>query len=427
MRNFFKITAGIIVAVLLFQNCQKSDFLVITGVVRDSVTNMPIEGANIWADGKLFTSASDGTFSLEDVDPGKVIIWADKRINYYNTTKEVFITDGRVNKIDFLLSPIPEPEIETGAVTNIASSKATASGRLYLKSGTNALQFGFCWSNTTSFPSLTNCSGFSSTLNGTGNITFTKDLTGLNSETIYYIRTYVVTSAGKTLYGNTVAFTTSTLGINEGLIYHFPFNGDKIDISGNGYSLGAEGGNPTYTTDRFGNANSACHFSAGKWWGGRTQALSNFAVSLWFYKSGSWENSEQHLIQIGDDFGGSTFDNVFYIAQGATPKCFYAGIKINGSFGTDYRISVNSYPSLNAWHHILAQRNGSSFFLYIDGIKVNSIVCPSDLLPSTRYTNIGGAWLGVGAVYQQFKGDLDDLRLYSRALSDDEIKYLSKH
>ncbi|HEX3007650.1 MAG TPA: LamG domain-containing protein, partial [Bacteroidales bacterium] len=105
----------------------------------------------------------------------------------------------------------------------------------------------------------------------------------------------------------------------------------------------------------------------------------------------------------------------------------YTGIKINGSFGTDYRISVNSHPSLNTWHHILTQRNGSKFFLYIDGIKISSIDCPSDLLPSTRYTNIGGAWIGTTGAYQQFKGDIDDLRLYDRALSDDEIIYLSKH
>ena len=48
-------------------------------------------------------------------------------------------------------------------------------------------------------------------------------------------------------------------GINDGLIAYYPLNGDAKDASGNGKD-GTVSGGPTWTTDRFGNQNSACSF-----------------------------------------------------------------------------------------------------------------------------------------------------------------------
>lgn len=419
--------AGTIVAMLLFQNCQKSEFLVITGVVRDSITHMPIEDAAISADGKLFWSESDGTFTIEGVRPGKSTFWINKRSTYYSTAKSVTISDGRVNKVDIYLKPFEEPEISTGKAIVTGPNSAVVTGKLNLKSGHSAQQFGHCWSTSNTSPRLENSLDYTSNPGGTGEVNFTSTLSGLESEKIYYICAYVKTNPGNIVYGNTVAFKISDdkEDIDNGLLFHFPFNGNHLDITGN-YNLYNEMGNPSYFNDRFGISNNACYFSSGKWYGGRLPELNEFAVSLWFYKSGSWENSEQHLIQIGDDYSGNVFDNIFYITQGTSPQNFNAGMR-TGSFDTDYRISVNSSPSLNKWHHVVAQRKGSSFYLYIDGSLINSISCTTAVLPSTRYSNIGGAWIGLSGNYQQFVGGLDEVRLYNRALSIGEIYYLSTH
>ena len=411
---------------LLFQNCQKSDFLVVTGVVRDSITNKPIEGAYVSINGKWLLSKADGTFTTGNMRPGKVNIGAGYREGYYYKSQSAIISDGRINMINIDLRPIPEPEIITGAITNIKKYSATASGRLNLKGGIYAEQYGLCWSNSDARPTIDNNTGFVTFNYGTGNQSFNTNLTGLLAETIYYVRSYLKTSSGTIIYGKTVAFVTSERDIDDGLIYYFPFDGNGSDISGNGHDLSPEMGTPGYTTDRFGNVNKACHFSSGKWYDSGTPALSDFTVSLWFRKNNFWENSEEHLFQIGDSYSGENNDNRFYMTQGVNPNFFNAGFKIGGTFGSDYKLSLGSYPSLNEWHHALAQRKGSTFYFYIDGVLVNSMSCPSDILPSSHWFNVGGAWIAGGA-YQQYHGDLDDLRLYGRALSDVEITYLSTH
>ena len=425
MRNVLGILAGAIITLVLFQNCQKSDFLIITGVVKDSLTNLPIEGAYInTGDEKYISTSSDGTFSIEGIQPGKIkfqVIF--NRGGYKSISKSVIITSGRVNKVNFVLSPIPKPEIETGRVTNITSRDATITGNLKLKSGVSVSKYGHCWSYTTTFPTLEDNVGFTENFGASGDVSFISTLTGLQSDIIYYVRAYSITNAG-VIYGNSVGFKTSEFEINYGLIYYFPFDGNYIDISGLGYILYPDFGiYPAFTNDRFGVPNRACHFSNNiDLWGSGTPALNDFTVSLWFYKSNSWENSQQHMFQIGDSYN---HDNIFYIRQDASPNNFNCGIRLNNS---DYRLTLSSSPSLNVWHHVLTQRKGSELYLYIDGILKSSMNCPSDILPSSRYFNIGAGWIGsAGPQYQQFYGDIDDVRVYNRALNTSEIQYLKTH
>ena len=63
----------------------------------------------------------------------------------------------------------------------------------------------------------------------------------------------------------------------------------------------------------------------------------------------------------------------------------------------------------------------------MDGVLIKSINCPPDLLPQSHWYNIGGGWVATGYTYEQFYGDLDELRLHNRALSDTEIQYLKNH
>jgi hypothetical protein len=108
------------------------------------------------------------------------------------------------NEITFSTLPNPVlPAIITTAVTNISQTTATGGGDV-TGDGSAIVSFrGICWS-TTPNPTITN----SHTTDGGGTGAFVSSITGLVSNTLYYVRAYAVNSVG-TAYGNEVTFVTS--------------------------------------------------------------------------------------------------------------------------------------------------------------------------------------------------------------------------
>lgn len=96
------------------------------------------------------------------------------------------------------------PAIETIDVSAITSVSASSGGNIYEDGGSTIIGRGVCW-GTESNPSLTG----NHTSDGTGDGSFTSLITGLTSETQYFVRAYAVNSAGIE-YGNEVTFSTLT-------------------------------------------------------------------------------------------------------------------------------------------------------------------------------------------------------------------------
>ena len=87
-------------------------------------------------------------------------------------------------------------------MTNITQTTATSGGNVTSDGGVPVTARGVCWS-TSANPTTAN----SYTTDGTGTGTFTSNLTGLNPNTLYYVRAYATNSTG-TSYGNQVTFTS---------------------------------------------------------------------------------------------------------------------------------------------------------------------------------------------------------------------------
>jgi len=96
------------------------------------------------------------------------------------------------------------PILNTNAITNITSSSAIGGGAITSDGGAAITAKGLVWS-TLSNPTLQNNSGSSN--NGTGTAGFSTNLTGLISNTTYYVRAYA-TNNGGTSYGNELSFHT---------------------------------------------------------------------------------------------------------------------------------------------------------------------------------------------------------------------------
>jgi len=110
---------------------------------------------------------------------------------------------GYGNEVSFTTSPVVAlATLSTADVTSITTNSAVYGGNITSDGGGSITVRGVCWSTTqnpTSNDIVTN-DGY-----GTGN--FTSNITGLQSETTYYIRSYATNSAGIS-YGNQITFTT---------------------------------------------------------------------------------------------------------------------------------------------------------------------------------------------------------------------------
>ncbi len=99
---------------------------------------------------------------------------------------------------------ITNPSITTTAVTSISDVAATSGGTTINVSGGTVLAKGIVYSSTNATPTL---SDTVITDVGTSTASFTSNLTGLTSQTLYYVRAYV-TNEVDTAYGSAVSFYT---------------------------------------------------------------------------------------------------------------------------------------------------------------------------------------------------------------------------
>jgi len=107
------------------------------------------------------------------------------------------------NEVTFTsLAEATFPTVITDQATSIAQTTAISGGNVTSNGGAVVTVRGVCWS-TNQNPTTND----NKTIDGSGTGTFTSYLTGLNANTIYYIRAYATNSVG-TAYGNEVSFTT---------------------------------------------------------------------------------------------------------------------------------------------------------------------------------------------------------------------------
>lgn len=117
------------------------------------------------------------------------------------------------------------------------------------------------------------------------------------------------------------------------------------------------------------------------------------------------------LVSLGDYFA-IRLDN-----GGATSALFY-----DGSIWTS--VSVNQTFAAAGWHHFAAVFNDdqNSCNLYIDGVEAASVTTSATI----PYTGLGTKMMigthGNGGTTCDFTGEIDDVRIYSRALCPTEIE-----
>jgi len=112
---------------------------------------------------------------------------------------------------------------------------------------------------------------------------------------------------------------------------------------------------------------------------------------------------------------------------------------VNGGGDDDYQWSNSSiWPdatiSVDAWHHVVAiRKNDGTGQIWVDGVMKSQKTSTQNVdLNNTNHVNTGIDLLvkngkeTLGQIEDQFKGNIDDTRIYNRALANNEIQDLYK-
>ena len=266
------------------------------------------------------------------------------------------------------------------------------------------------------------CSSFAQIATTTGATTYTN--TGLANGVSYSYRVRA-TDAATLLgpYSNTASASTASppIGGLTGLLAGYSFNAGggttAVDSSGNGIT-GTLAGATWTTAGKYGNALSFNGTSAYVDLGNPTalQGTGSTTWAAWVFATGTPADDGQ-IIAKSDDSSGWQLKT----SPDTGPHTF--AIAISGSSGRVQRYST-TVRALNTWYHVAGVYNATARTLdiYVNGVPNNGVlsgtVPAAQVIPNTN-VNIGRR---LGGFY--FRGVIDDVRVYNRALAPAEISQI---
>ena len=195
----------------------------------------------------------------------------------------------------------------------------------------------------------------------------------------------------------------------QGLVAYYPFNGNANDASGNGNNGTVNGA--VLTTDRLGASNAAYSFNGSN--SSITFAslplaqVDNWTISAWVNPASL--NQLGMAVEVGYD--NSSWGDGYGFG-------FQTDAEWTGLFS--YLAFIRSgyvMPDTNRWYHVVMLRDTGITKFFVNGTQTANTYTATPFTPSAF--TIGAA---NGAYY--FNGQVDEVRLYNRPLSSNEVAQL---
>ena len=241
----------------------------------------------------------------------------------------------------------------------------------------------------------------------------------------YYYRVRAFNNTGETSRFSAVdSFYTLNqvqIDLNSDLVAHYTFEGNAVDLTGNNLN-GTIIGTVDFPAGRLANSQTAHFDEQGEYISVPDNQLlrleRDLTISAWVNNQNSEINFVFSKVYNSNEgpftsYGLNTHGN----ATGADPRFVFSTNTSNS--GETFLNDTDQY-NYNQWYHVVGTYDGSFMRLYVDGVlkaeeqKVGNIEFTSEAIfigdnPSSAST---------------YQGHVDDVRLYSRALSLAEISAL---
>ena len=196
--------------------------------------------------------------------------------------------------------------------------------------------------------------------------------------------------------------------ITNGLVAYYPFNGNANDASGNGNNGIVNGA--TLTEDRYGISNQAYNFDGTSSYIGFANPpitqTDSWSIVAWINPA----SFDQTGIAVGMGYDDGFVGNGYSL-----------GVKMNQLYPVfDGIEDINpgfTFPSVNQWYQIVMLRNSGTTFFYVNGVPTIYNLTDTPQTPTAFQ-------IGSSTGYRFFNGAIDDVRIYNRALSSNEVAQL---
>ncbi len=223
----------------------------------------------------------------------------------------------------------------------------------------------------------------------------------------------------------------------DGLVGWWPFNGNANDESGNENHGTVNGA--TLSSDRNGKANSAYSFEGNQWIevanSKSIQPIDAFTLSAWVLVEPTQPSLNDNYTRIisknqaePQNFATYQLITGLNTEYGKTGVCIRTGSGLSGNGEGVYNwTGPYSMNILKTYQHVVGTYNGSKLSFFQNGKLMNTVKHSGKL-----FYDDGKLWFGRGLgsttdskpIDSFFNGQLDDIAIYNRALSDQEVKQL---
>jgi chitodextrinase len=248
---------------------------------------------------------------------------------------------------------------------------------------------------------------------------------GLESSTLYTFEVYAYDLAGNE--SERAELTVSTgepvVTAEEGLVAHYPFEGNADDVTPYANN-GVIGGNPTFGAGALATTGMAIVFDGDRdsvLAPNAAQLISDFTtVSFWIRVDSVIITSPEAYIL---DFGN--WDQRWKISLPQHLRIVWTTNSESITFPNGAIVDMDSQSGNEMlkgfWWYVTMVHDGVDNIIYVDGVEANRVPAPGKLNSTGRPLAMGSG-SNFGEAY--FPGALDEVKVYNKALTSEEITKL---
>ncbi len=209
----------------------------------------------------------------------------------------------------------------------------------------------------------------------------------------------------------------------DGLVAWYPFNGNANDESGNGLN-GTILGGVSLSNDRFNNINSCyqidgvnCSVPKGINVPATINNINDYSLCIWYRITNTSKQYQCLINSYPHNFIGANFN---YLSENTVS--FFVG---NGNWWPELVDSL-AIQSPQDWNQLTIVKQNLNFKYYNNGVHFKTITFSESFNTGSISSFVLGAISINGGenCFETFQGQLDDIAIYNRALTQEEITAL---